>query len=370
MNIVILGNKHKQFPVAIKGENYNILGYVNGGDIIKQIDSYKPNILVVCNEQKINSLFFPAIEQLKSSISELRIIYLYGEIKSDEDFFITASQLIPYSIYDIYFDTSLESKDFPAKFCDLLNFPMRKSDLQKKIHIYRERTRVYDFEIESIADNQSVNIDLTKEGFEMSDIDIIHNEQSDERIEHKKRFKISVFAPLPTADTIAVTFELASFFKNVGNTVAVAAPRKEYNRLVEYYKHTGSPPISVHGFEVYEYEVPADKYDYAISATTANKEDDADIKIAVLQPYEWTATLAAEMINTLPYAKNINYIFYPASKKAFMPFAKQFTRKSLKSYRLECSVNPFSPDEYNKTVYADIIKRYTDPNKRMKKRYC
>lgn len=372
MNIVVLGNKHKSIQAAVRNENFNILGWVTGNDVVKQIcDVYNPNILLVRDDGgKNRELFIDVIEELKGRLPELRVIYLYGAVTSKQDFIGTVARLLPYSIYDICFDVNIDQHDFPKKLRDILKYPSTRIDLENSIKMYQERTKVLNFEEEIIQTSHPVNIRLTEEVLQMDNNEIIRNEQPDEQID-KKNFSVSVFSALSTSDTTAIAIELGVWLSQVQYKVAIAVTKIDFEQLSKFYRHTGVGPIRVQNLDIYHHGIPAEKYDFEINVhrNLLSADNNDDIKIAVLQPYEWTASINADMISTLPFSSNVNYLFYPAGKQAFKKFAKQFARHSLKAYRLECSPNVFSPCENNKAVYSDIVMRYTQTNKAIKKRY-
>jgi hypothetical protein len=399
MNFVLLCDKKKcrdYEPVIRKAYNSVLLGVettVKPNFIHKILDEYNPHGLVVVHRTPVkgNIDVLDIITLLKSKRPNFRIIYIYGNIRDEHDFLEIYDKLIALKVFDI-----VTGQEWNSIFPTLIKSPLTLEQLNESLkssesngvetvaEIQAEEKPIY-YDVE-----KNTNVKLDREALTLDDFDMLNIAEIIEKNETEKTDIRNITIGLTELQhhigCTHVSFEIGAFLQNKKKSVCVIiCDDSTYKSLCSFYDipdNYTTDGFFIKGLNVFPFakldEVQSNfNYivcDFGFPRPEHQKAfNDSAIKIMLCSAADWDVSVTMDFINksTVPYAREINYCFYPISQARFISFNKQLMKAGCKSYRIQTSAGCFQPCDGNINVYLDIINRYTDimPTKKRRKKW-
>lgn len=372
MNILIACNRHcKKFLSTFnyKGHNHRVLKYVTNIDksFRSTIFQTLPHIIVIFKDTKSQCSVIDEITALLDVMKNIRIIYIYGEVKSRDEFLHDVRQLSNIGVYDIVFDTVPSSKEFEKRFFDILDNPLTLDDISAIIadcEAKKEQEANVDILVNKIAVNkQDDNTRALLFNYQGSTTGVSVVTEKDEFL-YNEKYIIAVAPATPMSDASQTAIEITAYLHTLGVGAALYLNDIIYEQLRSFTGMTSSATFLYQGIEI----LPLSAYSsaminnqYTVLSLDSFSNDyfvKSSVKIMVCYGTDPNACDLQKYVNRNEFSREVNFCYYPISQKNFLKYNKAMQRASLKAYRLCTSPLAASPCRWNTNVYRDILSRY------------
>ena len=348
MNIVIAADKKytKIFRDALT--QHNILGFENElkSNFVSRIaEHYNPHMLIVVGGIRSRKLdFYEALPELRKQCPTMRIIYLFGRLNNETEqnyidvcakmFQCEYYEVVPYDMYE---------RDFQKKLSEVLNTPFTADDV-KKLIADRQKEKLH---TEMSVQNVDKIIDTTPVSFDKKEIEAAYDDSHIEMFDEPQEL-------LTEQQSEHITIAVGTISeKQAGCTqtaleiaVAVFLDDETYENYINYHGIKSAPNgCQINDITLFPLSVYKEKRIYVrfsildVGYAPIIQDDEAymyfetaEIKICICSFNEWDISKLADYLNsTLPYIKEINYIFFPVSEETFVKFQKQMEKSLLEN---------------------------------------
>ncbi len=388
MNIVLLADKkvRKGFETAVRDNaNINLIGaemVIRGNTMSRIAEHHNPHILVVYRDVptkdgiEVNDL----ISFLRIKKTNMRIIYVYGNITDNTAFSAYTDFLLENGITDIV--TENDAK----KVIEVIENPMTREDVTDFLNeLFLEETSEIKIEKEENAPEhtfEELNIDFPsvteKKQFDIEKLMYISSENSNLDL-----LKIGIAQLQHHNGCTHTALEIAVMLSQKNNVAVIIADNITFENLAIFHKIStlaAKEGLSVHGIDVYPYEQYHEikdcynviVFDFSYLRDKQKKSFiDCDVKIMLSSIAEWDISTLIKFIynDSDEICRNINFLFPRVTSSKFIKYNKQLIKSGIIAYRLHDSPDWTKPDTENITVYRNILSKYTvTPKPKTKRR--
>lgn len=398
MNIVIAADKKytKIFRDALT--QHNILGFENElkSNFVSRIaEHYNPHMLIVVGGIRSRKFdFYEALPELRKQCPTMRIIYLFGRLNNETEqnyidvcakmFQCEYYEVVPYDMYE---------RDFQKKLSEVLNTPFTADDV-KKLIADRQKEKLH---TEMSVQNVDKIIDTTPVSFDKKEIEAAYDDSHIEMFDEPQELLTEQQSEHITiavgtisekqAGCTQTALEIAVLLIKAKQSVAVFLDDETYENYINYHGIKSAPNgCQINDITLFPLSVYKEKRIYVrfsildVGYAPIIQDDEAymyfetaEIKICICSFNEWDISKLADYLNsTLPYIKEINYIFFPVSEETFVKFQKQMEKGHCKSFRIRNSPHYTKPCDWNAGIYNQILTTYIDldiGSRKQKKRF-
>lgn len=381
MNIVLLADKkiRKGFESAVKNNpDITLLGtemIIRGNTMSRIAEHHNPHILVIYHSsvpEKDGLTVNDVISFLHVKRPNMRIIYVYGKVKSVEAFTETAGFLTSNGIYDI-----VTESDF-NKVIEVIGAPMSENDVNLLLDEFQQQQEEscqsageedYDSRI-----YEALEIDFPTVT-SLTDFDIDHIETLTTKSASSKNETLVIgIAQLQHHNGCTHTaFEIAAMLSKKNNVAVIMADNETYENLLSFHKLNpiaASKGVNVRGIDVYPYSMfKTIKEEYSavicdfsyLRSNQKNVYAECDVKIMLSSAAEWDIGTLMNYVNyaSEDYIHKINFLFPRVAQSRFIKFNKQLIKSGYNAYRLHTSPDWSCPHTQNILAYKDILSAYT-----------
>lgn len=394
MNMVLVCNKKfcKQYEDTIRyTKGVLLLGIETTvkNDLVKKIlEDYNPHTVMITHDviTKYDIDILDSIALLKMKRPSLRVIYYYGEITDKRNFKKVSEFLLMNKITDIIVNNLTDEKlkhillNSMSKDDYINQFNKAEDENQAQLQNLNETNDFTDIIDNSNNENDIFSsVELDNLSLTISDYDIMEIVTINEKIPELitlENITIGISSILPRCGCTHTAFEMACFLKEKNKSVCIViSDDKTYKNLVEFYSI--DTELSKEGFEIKSINIfpmskckdIQNKYNYILfDIGCLNEEEqkqcftDCHIKLMLCSAADWNIMTLMDYLNTSEHSftRDINFCFYPVSQPKFLAITKRLSSCRYLSYRLVESKNWDSPEENNKKMYQDILKKYTN----------
>ena len=374
MNIVLLADKkyRKSFELAVKKiPDITLLGVemlIRGNTMSRIADHHNPHALVIYRgvPEKDGLTTKDLIAFLRVKRPNLRIVYVYGEVKDINQFTDTVEMLTSHAIYDIVTDM-----DFQTVF-STLETPMTEDQIRQ----YIEELTAEPEKEEILIDKQQSVLQITNE-LELDFPSVCAKVDFD----MESIMTVSQDAEIPNHACIGIAqlqhhngcthtaFEIATTLSKKCSTAVVIADEDTFNGFAAFHRiitSAASEGLNVSGIDVYPYSKLTEiRNQYGVVVCDfgflrdhwKNAYGDCDVKIMLCSAAEWDMPLFQNYVNysTESYLREIKFLFSRVSQSKFVRYNRQFMRSGIEAYRLHHSPDWTHPDSQNVSLYNAVL---------------
>lgn len=374
MNILLLtGNKpRKTIEPLFKNSPHTILGNeaaIKGATVSRILDHYAPHIVLLCDDvlEKEGITRQDVIVLLRAKRPSLRLIYHSDAEKLSLG---TFSFLMENQVYDVVTDLK--------KLPELVDAPMSDADLIGMIENLEKQQQEQTEEKQSAAPE----IDMIHESLQLAfpvvsvrdfDIDSFQQIRDSAAASECPNLTIGIAQLQHHNGCTHTAFEIAAMLqKQKVNCCIVLTDAETYRNLAAF--HELNPELidiglQVHGIDVYPYEKLSEvreQYSCTICDFSFLREEQQasfgsmTVKAMLCSAAEWDIATTMKYVNypSIPYVRDIIYLFPRVSKAKFIGYNKQMIRAGCEAYRLHQSEDWLTPCAENLAVYQRLVREH------------
>lgn len=378
MNVVLLADKkvRKSFETAVRDNaNINLLGVemvIRGNTMSRIADHHNPHILVIYRNVPVKDGIEvnDVITFLRIKKPNMRIIYVYGEIKDNTEFAMNANFLIENGITDIVADNNVKNV------IEAIESPITKEDIMDFIEeLFSEETsEEVSEEKDTIAEEQQydklhIDFPIVTElnPFNVDKVMYITSQQTE-----KEKLSVGIAQLQHHNGCTHTSFEIASMLFRKNSTAIFIADDSTFERLSTFHKINplvAKTGLNVYGIDVYPYSKYTEmekEYNVVICDFGYLRDEykkyflNCDVKMMLSSSAEWDISMLTRFIKYgVENARDIHFLFPRVSSTKFVKYNKQFLKSGITAYRLHNSPDWTKPNKENIMVYKSILSAYT-----------
>lgn len=298
-----------------------------------------PSFLIISDALPGKMDFKEIITQIRTLRPTINIVFLYGE--PDQEYMPLAEFLIQNGVFAIVTELN-EVNLYSALTADY----SKENALKNLTHVKQQMLKQKAVQDEPVA----IIKEVEKTVIQTQIIGTI---------------KIGVASLFPRAGCTHFSLELAAYLAGCRKDIGVVVAEHVYNALKDYYL-INQVELQIQGVNIYHnLELAINRHKciiYDIGMLNSENEKifySLEYKILMCPSQPWEIDSITNFLATSPFAKRINFIYYPIAQKLFEEIALQYKRNDINVYKYNQNPQPLFDDIYKESNNTALFETLT-----------